>query len=273
MGGGCAALTHVNPPRPGLVQAVRVIDPISAFAGLCAHGGGLRAVTGLAGMVALGLAGSAAHCAPMCGPLVLGQGLRRLSCLSCARMGEADRLRAALLGRYHAGRIVTYALLGALAGAAGFGLEQLLAPLRAGLLLAAALAMAVAAWRAWDAGRAGRATGSGRAGAAGAGQPAWMGWTQPAGLRPGSFSFGMAMGLLPCGLIYTALLAACASGSPGLGAAAMASFGLATVPALALVGLAGQAAPVQRGVRRVAPLLLAVNAGVLVTAALARIFV
>jgi sulfite exporter TauE/SafE len=57
------------------------------------------------------------------------------------------------------------------------------------------------------------------------------------------FVFGMANGLLPCGLVYATLGIAVASGDPLTGAAAMAAFGLGTTPALAAFGL---------GVRRLA---------------------
>ncbi len=53
----------------------------------------------------------------------------------------------------------------------------------------------------------------------------------------------MATGLLPCGLVYATLGIAVASGDALTGAAAMAAFGLGTLPALATFGL---------GVRRLA---------------------
>jgi sulfite exporter TauE/SafE len=65
----------------------------------------------LAGLLTAGLATGFTHCAAMCGPFVLAQtgpiehGAPRMTRLA----------RAALLP-YHAGRVVTYTLLGALAG-------------------------------------------------------------------------------------------------------------------------------------------------------------
>jgi uncharacterized protein len=49
------------------------------------------------------------------------------------------------------------------------------------------------------------------------------------------------LGLLPCGFLYAALLAAAASGGAIAGALAMAAFALGTIPALAVVGVAGTA--------------------------------
>jgi sulfite exporter TauE/SafE len=60
------------------------------------------------------------------------------------------------------------------------------------------------------------------------------------------FLFGMANGLLPCGLVYAALALPVALGSARLGAAAMILFGLGTVPALATLA-AGLARALRQG--------------------------
>jgi len=51
------------------------------------------------------------------------------------------------------------------------------------------------------------------------------------------FGFGMANGLLPCGLVYAALAIPVAAGDPVVGALAMAAFGFGTAPALTAVAL------------------------------------
>jgi uncharacterized protein len=51
------------------------------------------------------------------------------------------------------------------------------------------------------------------------------------------YVFGLANGLLPCGLVYAALGLAVATGSAAVGALTMTVFGLGTVPALAAFGL------------------------------------
>jgi len=51
------------------------------------------------------------------------------------------------------------------------------------------------------------------------------------------FLLGLALGLLPCGLIYAALLRALATGSALWGAATMAAFGAGTAAALLAVGI------------------------------------
>jgi sulfite exporter TauE/SafE len=85
----------------------------------------------------------------------------------------------------------------------------------------------------------------------------------------GTFLFGMILGLLPCGLLYAALVGACALATPARGAAGMLAFGAGTVPVLAAVGIAGQLAPL----RRALPTLMIINAFVLFAAAISRILI
>jgi sulfite exporter TauE/SafE len=52
-----------------------------------------------------------------------------------------------------------------------------------------------------------------------------------------ALALGMVWGWLPCGLVYSALTTALASGSAGAGAATMLAFGLGTLPNLLLAGI------------------------------------
>ena len=54
------------------------------------------------------------------------------------------------------------------------------------------------------------------------------------------FATGLFLGLLPCGLLYLAIIAAVARGGPLDGAAALALFGLGTAPALFGVSVADE---------------------------------
>ncbi len=54
------------------------------------------------------------------------------------------------------------------------------------------------------------------------------------------FAIGLFLGLLPCGLLYSAVIAAVSRGGPLEGAAALALFGLGTAPALLGVSLADE---------------------------------
>jgi sulfite exporter TauE/SafE len=52
------------------------------------------------------------------------------------------------------------------------------------------------------------------------------------------FGLGLLLGLLPCGLLYSALIGAVSRGGPAHGALALIAFGAGTAPALLGVSLA-----------------------------------
>lgn len=62
------------------------------------------------------------------------------------------------------------------------------------------------------------------------------------------FGFGMANGLLPCGLVYASLAIPVAAGSALVGALAMTAFGIGTMPALTAVAM-GLRKVVMRNIR------------------------
>lgn len=200
----------------------------------------------------LGLAGGA-HCAAMCGALALTIGPRSV----------ADG-RWTLCGRlalYHGGRLGIYMLLAIPAGLAGeiASLGGLGRPLG---VVAAVTMLAVA-------------FGAGR-------RPSWQRVSAIAGQRAGRLmataaswrqrfpraslvAAGMANGLVPCGMVYAAALAAAGGGTLGAAAATMAGFGLGTLPVFAALVLAQASLPVRvrTGLRRVAPAALAIAAALL----------
>jgi uncharacterized protein len=167
----------------------------------------------------LGLVGSV-HCAGMCGPLALAVPV-------CGSGGWAVLTSRVI---YNAGRISTYMLLGALAGAAGKTLA--LAGLQRWIALGSGLALLLFAL----ASIAGLSFG--------AAKPfAFARRAMPFLLRkPTSFSvyaLGVLNGLLPCGLAYAACIAAGSGGSLQRAVIYMAFFGLGTLPVLLAFGLAG----------------------------------
>ena len=154
-----------------------------------------------------GLVGSP-HCMGMCGGFAV-------ACGSGSDRGSA----------WHLGRLSTYAILGAVAGTVGSAIPGpgwIAAALSAVLLVWFALALAglVQEPRVRLPGLTRLATRG--AGATGLG---------------GRFVFGMANGLLPCGLVYAALAVPMAAGDPLVGALSMVAFGLGTVPALVAMTL------------------------------------
>ncbi len=236
-----------------------MMDPLALLAPICAGhpvalGGGL-----LFGLAAAGAAGSAVHCLPMCGPFVLGQVADRMARLPAARLHEGCRLSQGLLLPYHLGRLTTYAALGA--AAAGFGGVLAHLPwfgrLRVALLILAAslfLAHALARLRPATPGAAALGRLLRRATA-----------RLDRGSAVGTYALGVALGCLPCGFLYAALVVAAAAPSVLLGGLAMLAFGLGTVPLLAAIGIAGHATGRRFAslAARFAPVVLAVNAGFL----------
>jgi uncharacterized protein len=189
----------------------------------------------LLGFLTLGLLGGFGHCVGMCSPFVLFVSRRYVP-----PKGGRRALFAAQLW-YTAGRVGTYAVLGAVAGALG-GIVQLTGAVlglqrAAGVVAGAALvAWAVAALS--DLAPRLYTGGSLFAHVAG----------RLKGRVPGHpFATGLFLGLLPCGLLYSALIAGVARGGPLQGAVALAIFGLGTAPALLGVSLADELLARHRG--------------------------
>jgi len=164
----------------------------------------------------LGLAG-APHCAAMCGA----------PCATLIRVrspGATGRMAV-----FQAGRLTGYALAGAVAGQAMQTLAQMAAAVSALRPAWTALHLVVLAWGlmllvlarqpAW---------------ADGAARVAWRGVQPLLARRGGLWLSGLLWTLLPCGLLYSALLVAALSGGPARGAVAMALFALGGALATAL---------------------------------------
>lgn len=249
-----------------------LLDILSAWCGTTGPvaGGGV-----LLGLFVAGAAGSTMHCVPMCGGFVLGQMADRMAALPAARLCEWRRVGAGMLLPYHLGRLTTYAGLGAVAGLGGAVLARLpwFGLLSGALLLVAAGLFLLHALR-----RAAPVLGGLLPGL----DHVPRGWNRAiarltSGLhrkRPGGgYCLGLALGFLPCGLLYAALAAAAASNTPVLGALGMLAFGLGTAPALMVVGIAGQAAGRhwQRGVAFAAPAVMLLNAALLGALAVQRL--
>lgn len=160
----------------------------------------------------MGLVGGP-HCVAMCGA-------------ACAGIGQAagPRQTSALL-TFQIGRVFGYALLGGLAAASMQGLGWLTvqsAALRPVWSMVHVAALVLGLLLLWQ----------GR-------QPLWLqagartvwGYTRSLGLRWGRgapLGLGMLWALLPCGLLYSALLVAALAGDVVSGAAVMALFALGT---------------------------------------------
>ena len=177
---------------------------------------GAAVLTGLLGGV---------HCAGMCGGIV------------SALAGGAGT-RWLIHVAYNAGRILSYALAGAIAGAVGslgLMLDRWL-PVQIALYVAAnVLLIALGLYL------AGMRSPITRLESLGAGlwrriQP-FTGRFLPADSLSKAFALGMLWGWLPCGLVYTVLFTALLSGSALSGAALMLAFGVGTLPNLMAVAV------------------------------------
>jgi sulfite exporter TauE/SafE len=214
----------------------------------------------------VGLAGSIAHCAAMCGPFVLAQVPAAGSAI-----GGPVLMRGALVP-YHLGRATTYMLLGAVAGGFGAGLVRTFpgAHVLLGLfLMVGAVLFLFQALK----GLGLLPAASDRRGVASSAGAVLARVSRPLLLRRdgiASYALGVALGFLPCGLLYGALAAAAGTGSALIGAIAMAAFTASTVPALIAVGCVG-AGMAQRWrvlARTLAVPLQAINAAVLMVFAI-----
>ncbi len=188
-----------------------------------------HAVLGLPAAVAMGFLGSP-HCFGMCGGIAgaFDAALRK------PRTGLGAARSHALLSL---GRVGTYALLGAAAGALGLAAGDLVGA-RGGIWLRIAFGLAmvgvglhVAAW--WNGLAALEAIGA-------------SGWRRlaplvrrvtPADRAWKVLALGALWGWLPCGLVYAALAGALGTGSGLAGATFMAGFGLGTLPMLVATGV------------------------------------
>jgi len=162
------------------------------------------------------------HCVGMCGGIVAAFSFR----------ADASRPPFRLHLGYNIGRVLSYTLFGALAGALGASLNLLeIRPLQTALYVLAQgvmilLGLYLAGWNQWVLifEKAGGALWS-RV------QPLFR-KLLPVKNLPGALLAGMVWGWLPCGLVYSVLVSALAAGSATSGAALMLAFGLGTLPNL-----------------------------------------
>jgi sulfite exporter TauE/SafE len=176
---------------------------------------------------------SSVHCLGMCGGII--------GALTFGLPAPVRARRSRLLGfglAYNLGRLCSYSTAGALAGGTGAGLAQfvdaehghrLMNGIAAGMLIL--IGLYVAGWFP-QLSRFERL-----------GLPLWRrleplgrGFLPVKSYRQ-ALCFGAVWGWLPCGLVYSALIWATASGGAAQGALAMFAFGLGTLPLVLLAGI------------------------------------
>jgi sulfite exporter TauE/SafE len=172
-----------------------------------------------------GFLGSLGHCLGMCGPLVIMVGVQR------TRSGKGNTFFVHLV--YHSARIAVYGILGSFMGALGslmgIGTQFADAAGTLSVTLGVGVILFGLGYLGWPPlSRLAETSG-------------WLSRRMGQALHRGGFRgimiLGALNGLLPCGLVYSALLSAAATDSAIWGGVAMMLFGAATIPALMTVGV------------------------------------
>ena len=173
----------------------------------------------------LGFLGSM-HCAGMCGPIALA-----------LRSSPSSFLSSRIF--YNTGRILTYTVLGLIAGSAGAvislaGWQQGLSITLGILLLIISFSLVPRLKKSFSRFLHPIKT--------------WVTKKLSSFLRSSTIIdlliVGVFNGLLPCGLVYTAIAAAAVTGTLWSGAAYMSLFGLGTLPMMLAISLSGKIIPV-----------------------------
>ncbi len=207
--------------------------------------------TALVAGLTIGILGSL-HCVGMCGPLALS-----------IPFPTTNRIKRVLgILTYNLGRVVTYMMIGIVFGWIGlqftlFGWQQILSLVLGVFLLLIALGtifhkriIKISAVNRWWNKLFGKT----------------FGRLLSKGTFGSLFVIGILNGLLPCGLVYVALAGALATGEVITGAVFMMGFGLATLPAMMTVSLAGGLikAKWQHILRKASPYVIALMACLLI---------
>lgn len=199
------------------------------------------------------------HCVGMCGAIVLAYATTPTRYDGAVAL---NRNPMGLHAAYNGGRILSYALLGALAGLLGMTLSgfekvaELVAIASGAVMIVAGLSMlGLLPFRTT---------------LALGGKISWIGRLQGRLLRGRSvsstFSLGFLTPVLPCGLLYAMLAKAAAAGTVADGALTMAVFGAGMAPSLMLLGGLSSlfTARIRKGAERVASAAILVMGVILV---------
>ena len=187
------------------------------------------------------------HCLGMCGPIALAIPLNRSS--------KSSMLFGIL--QYHIGRVLVYGILGYIVGYIGMGIK-LFGVLQA-ISIIAGIGIIIYAWRkhlsfikiplnvplSLSKGHL---------------LSQYMGKLMRSESPIKLFLLGSLNGLLPCGMVYTALIAAVVMGTPMLSASSMLAFGLGTLPGLVAFSVFAQQLgnPIRSKINRYLPYLITV---------------
>lgn len=166
------------------------------------------------------------HCVGMCGAIVLAYSMPSMGAVAVSRNPLI------LHTAYNVGRVLSYALLGAIVGMIGITLSgfervsEVIAIVSGVIMIVAGLAMLGIFPLPTKLSFGGNSVGIGRLHGALIREKSFL----------SKFSLGFLTPLLPCGLLYAMLAKAAAAGSIANGAMTMAVFGAGMAPSLLLIG-------------------------------------
>jgi len=189
-------------------------------------------------MFVLGLV-SSLHCLQMCGPIVLSYSAA--SGFAPTRLASPGKFSFASLPHhlaYNFGRIVTYSMLGTVAGLLGRGVDfagRLAGVSRAAMIVSGILMVSAGVLMLISTESTSRLGNASLRVTARLLKPLARFMSSPN--ITDRFYLGLGLGFLPCGLVYMALLRSLGAGSPYGGALSMLAFGLGTAGALLALGL------------------------------------
>ncbi len=194
-------------------------------------------LTLIVSLINLGFFGGFSHCASMCGPFVLSQVSSRLEAIKITEFTGIKKLQSLALLPYHFGRITTYSFIGFLCSLLAKNIREFanFNVLSAILLIFASLFFFQKAFETKflsnQFSRIFRINIKFN-----------FGFLDKLFKNPTGFNgylLGLALGFIPCGLLYGAFAIAASIDSPSLAALAMFLFGLATTPSLLLTACGG----------------------------------
>jgi len=201
--------------------------------------------------ITLGFLGSF-HCIGMCGPIALALPVHR----------EKPLRKFLLVLYYNFGRILTYSVFGLVAGSIGqvisiAGYQQVLSISIGTILLLGVLSPLFL-----------RNTAKFQTGIFSAMNKVKKGLSKLFRQKGAQslFLVGLLNGLLPCGLVYMGIAGSLATGGFVKGALFMAVFGLGTLPAMLVIGVAGSAFSLssRNNIRRLVPFFISLTALILI---------
>lgn len=180
---------------------------------------------------------SSLHCIGMCGPIVVGYVSQRPVQISMPGGATSSIAKVSSIAPqlvYNLGRVISYSMIGALAGFLGAttlisnNVQDVVSIVLGTIMILFALAQ-LGIFR-------GLLKGIGKKGGNGIITNFLSGITRSGGLDS-RFILGLMTPLLPCGLLYGMAMAAAATLSPIAGAATMGAFAIGSIPALVATGL------------------------------------